>query len=450
MLSPAGLAITPASGDYAATPCESPSRIPKVTHELTLADRARLPVLTARGAVAERTVVSIATAGADIRIGGRAVVVAAGPCAVENRDMLLSTARSVRSAGAVMLRGGAFKPRTSPYSFQGMGADALALLAEAREQTGLAVITEVLDPRHVELVAEHADVLQVGARNMQNYALLAEVGRSSRPVLLKRGMSATLDELLMAAEHIMAGGNSRVILCERGIRTFETKTRNTLDVAAIPVLKRETHLPVFVDPSHAGGRAHLVSPLALAAIAAGADGLIIEVHPSPASALSDGEQSLPPRAFATLVRQVAVVAGSVGREVDVGRPHARADDGSEQPNEEAEGGTDEVTDLAGVALPALLDALASVRDDIQTVDREIISLLARRVALGRRAGRVKRAAGVSVVDPMQEAAVLERARELAEAAGLPYRDLRALLRGMIAISRRAQLNDEAADEAESR
>jgi chorismate mutase len=284
---------------------------------------------------------------------------------------------------------------------------------------------------------------------MQNFALLAEVGRSTKPVLLKRGMSATLDELLMAAEHIMAGGNSRVILCERGIRTFETKTRNTLDVAAIPVLKRETHLPVFVDPSHAGGRAHLVSPLSLAAIAAGADGLIIEVHPSPAAALSDGEQSLPPRAFATLVRQIAVVAGAVGREIDVGRPEARADDGGE-PNEEVDAGTDEVTDLAGLALPVLLDTLVGVRDDIQTVDREIISLLARRVALGRRAGRVKRAAGVSIVDPMQEAAVLERARELAEAAGLPYRDLRALLRGMIAISRRAQLNDEAADEAESR
>ncbi|HEY7567145.1 MAG TPA: 3-deoxy-7-phosphoheptulonate synthase [Gemmatimonadaceae bacterium] len=420
-----------------------------MTHELTLADRARLPVLTARGAVAERTVISVARAGADIRIGGRAVVVAAGPCAVENREMLLSTARAVRSAGAVMLRGGAFKPRTSPYSFQGMGADALALLSEARELTGLSIITEVLDPRHVELVANHADALQVGARNMQNFALLAEVGRSAKPVLLKRGMSATLDELLMAAEHIMAGGNSRVILCERGIRTFETKTRNTLDVAAIPVLKRETHLPVFVDPSHAGGRAHLVSPLSLAAIAAGADGLIIEVHPSPAAALSDGEQSLPPRAFATLVRQIAVVAGAVGREIDVGRPEARADDGGAEPNEEVDG-TDEVTDLAGLALPVLLDTLVGVRDDIQTVDREIISLLARRVALGRRAGRVKRAAGVSIVDPMQEAAVLERARELAEAAGLPYRDLRALLRGMIAISRRAQLNDEAADEAESR
>lgn len=440
-----------APGDYAATPHASPFLFAaKVTHELTLGDRARLPVLTARGAVSERTVVSIARAGADIRVGGRAVVVAAGPCAVENRDMLISTARAVRSAGAVMLRGGAFKPRTSPYSYQGMGADALALLSEARELTGLAVITEVLDPRHVELVANHADALQVGARNMQNFALLAEVGRSTKPVLLKRGMSATLDELLMAAEHIMAGGNSRVILCERGIRTFETKTRNTLDVAAIPVLKRETHLPVFVDPSHAGGRAHLVSPLSLAAIAAGADGLIVEVHPSPAAALSDGEQSLPPRAFATLVRQVAVVAGAVGREIDVGRPEARADDDGSAPNEDLNATSDEVTDLAGLALPVLLDTLVGVRDDIQTVDREIISLLARRVALGRRAGRVKRAAGVSIVDPMQEAAVLERARELAEAAGLPYRDLRALLRGMIAISRRAQLNDEAADEAESR
>lgn len=417
-------------------------------------DRAGIRALTARGAVAERTVVSVPRNGAqfgpslgpDVRVGGRSVVIAAGPCAVEGREMLVATARAVRSAGAVMLRGGAFKPRTSPYAFQGLGQDALELLADARELTGLAIITEVLDPRHVELVARQADVLQIGARNMQNYALLAEVGRAARPVLLKRGFSATLDELLMAAEHVMANGNSDVILCERGIRTFETKTRNTLDVAAIPVLKRETHLPVFVDPSHAGGRAHLVLPLSLAAIAAGADGLIIEVHPSPASARSDGEQSITPRAFAALLRQVAIVAGAVGRDLDVGRAESKvdsADDIAEEPNAAEPLNAVAELDPLDLELPALLDALASVREDIQTVDREIISLLARRVALGRRAGRVKRAAGVSIVDPMQEAAVLDRARELAEAAGLPYRDLRTLLRGMIAISRRAQLNDVA-------
>jgi 3-deoxy-7-phosphoheptulonate synthase len=342
-----------------------------------------------------------------------------------------------------LLRGGAFKPRTSPYTFQGLGAEALDLLAETREATGLAIATEVLDPRHVELVARYADVLQIGARNMQNYALLAEVGHVDRPVLLKRGFAATVDELLMAAEHVMANGNSRVILCERGIRTFETKTRHTLDVASVPVLKRETHLPVFVDPSHAAGRAHLVTPLALAAIAAGADGLLVEVHPNPAAARSDGEQSLTPRAFAALVRQVAVVAAAVGRELSVGRAASRATEAvdGDEPNDIDNANVSAVLNLDDLDLPALLDVLANVREDIETVDREIISLLARRVALGRRAGRVKRVAGVPVVDPMQEAAVLDRARSLAEAAGLPYRDLAALLRGMIAITRRAQVND---------
>jgi 3-deoxy-7-phosphoheptulonate synthase len=426
-----------------------------MTGDSTTTHQARVPALTARGAVAERTVVSIPRSGPefgpsktpDIKVGGRTIVIAAGPCAVETHDSLLAAARAVRSSGAVMLRGGAFKPRTSPYAFQGLGAEALDLLAEAREATGLAVVTEVLDPRHVELVAQRADALQIGARNMQNYALLAEVGRVDRPVLLKRGFSATVDELLMAAEHIMANGNSRVILCERGIRTFETKTRNTLDVAAVPVLKRETHLPVFVDPSHAAGRAHYVIPLALAAIAAGADGLLVEVHPNPSTARSDGEQSLTPRAFAALVRQVAGIATTVGRELDVGR--AGATDGDTEPNEAANGVPSADVELGDLDIPALLDVLAHVREDIETVDREIISLLARRVALGRRAGRVKRVAGVSVVDPIQEAAVLDRARALSEAAGLPYRDLAALLRGMIAITRRAQLNDADVESSES-
>jgi 3-deoxy-7-phosphoheptulonate synthase len=251
---------------------------------------------------------------ADTVIGGRDVVVIAGPCSVEGEAMLRQTARAVQASGARLLRGGAFKPRSSPYAFQGMGEEGLRILADVRAETGMPIVTEVMDPRQVELVAGYADVLQIGARNMQNFPLLTEVGRVQRPVLLKRGLSATITELLMAAEYIMAQGNGDVVLCERGIRTYETATRNTLDIAAIPVLKRETHLPVIVDPSHAGGRAHLVAPLAMAAIAAGADGLIVEVHPDPAHALSDGEQSLEPQAFAQMMLQVQAVARAVGRE----------------------------------------------------------------------------------------------------------------------------------------
>jgi 3-deoxy-7-phosphoheptulonate synthase len=250
---------------------------------------------------------------ADTVIGGRDIVVMAGPCSVEGRDMLFETAQAVQPAGARLLRGGAFKPRSSPYAFQGMGEAGLQLLAEVRAETGMPIVTEVMDPRQVELVARYADVMQIGARNMQNFPLLSEVGKVQRPVLLKRGLSGTITELLMAAEYIMAQGNGDVMLCERGIRTYETATRNTMDVAAIPVLKRETHLPVIVDPSHAGGRAHLVTPLALAAIAAGADGLIVEVHPDPACAKSDGEQSLTPAAFAAMMDAVARVAAAVDR-----------------------------------------------------------------------------------------------------------------------------------------
>jgi 3-deoxy-7-phosphoheptulonate synthase len=214
-----------------------------------------------------------------------------------------------------MLRGGAFKPRTSPYAFQGLGEEALELLALARESTDLPVVTEVLDVRTLPLVERYADLLQVGARNMQNFALLAELGRIGKPVLLKRGLSATVAELMMAAEYVMANGNANVILCERGIRTFETATRNTLDVGAIPVLKRETHLPVIVDPSHAAGKAALVPALAAAAIAAGADGLMIEVHPDPGSALSDGDQSLTPDEFAALAERLGAIAAAVGRPI---------------------------------------------------------------------------------------------------------------------------------------
>ena len=227
--------------------------------------------------------------------------------------MLLDTAHAVRDAGAMMLRGGAFKPRTSPYAFRGMGELGLELLAEARALTGLPVVTEVVDARQIELVAEHVDMLQIGARNMHNFALLSEVGRSGVPVLLKRGFSATISELLHAAEYILVEGNANVVLCERGIRTFETATRNTLDVAAIPVLKAETHLPVIVDPSHAAGRARFVPALAAAAIAAGADGLIVEVHPAPDRAMSDGEQSLTREGFASMMRGISAIAMACGR-----------------------------------------------------------------------------------------------------------------------------------------
>jgi 3-deoxy-7-phosphoheptulonate synthase len=248
-----------------------------------------------------------------VEIGGPGVVVIAGPCAVEDDEQLVSTARAVKAAGARVLRGGAFKPRTSPYSFQGLKAEGLGLLARARAETGLPVVTEVMDARHLEQVMACADILQVGSRNMQNFTLLEEVGRCRVPALLKRGMSATLAEYLLAAEHVMKGGNDQVILCERGIRTFEPSTRNTLDLGAVPMLKRHTHLPVIVDPSHGTGVAWMVPPLACAAIAAGADGLLIEVHGHPARALSDGGQSLSHEEFAALMPMLAAVAAAIGR-----------------------------------------------------------------------------------------------------------------------------------------
>ena len=247
------------------------------------------------------------------KIGAQKVHIIAGPCSVENRTMLLSIAEKVRDAGATFLRGGAFKPRTSPYSFQGLGEEGLQILKDASEQTGLPVVTEVMDPRDVEIVARYADILQIGARNMQNFRLLLEVGQTNKPVLLKRGLSATIKEWLMAAEYIMSGGNHRVILCERGIRTFETATRNTLDLSAVPVLKKLSHLPVIVDPSHGVGKWDLVIPMARAAVAAGADGLMIEVHTNPEEALSDGEQSLKPELFKTLVQKCNLIAQALGR-----------------------------------------------------------------------------------------------------------------------------------------
>jgi 3-deoxy-7-phosphoheptulonate synthase len=244
----------------------------------------------------------------DVEIGGPKCVVIAGPCAVESEEQIMETAYAVKEAGASMLRGGAFKPRTSPYSFQGMGEEGLKILAKAREKTGLPIVTEVMSDSDVKLIEGYADVLQIGTRNVQNFALLKAVGNAKKPVLLKRGMMTTLEELLMSAEYIMASGNDEVILCERGIRTFETAMRNTLDISAVPVLKEKTHLPVVVDPSHAIGKWRFVLPLAKAAVAVGADGLLIEVHPHPEQALSDGPQSLKPEKFHTLMNEIESIA----------------------------------------------------------------------------------------------------------------------------------------------
>lgn len=240
----------------------------------------------------------------NVSIGGKHLTVMAGPCAVESSEQIFETARRVKQAGAHILRGGAFKPRTSPYSFQGLGEEGLVMLAEAGAENGLPVITEVVSPRDIEVVSRYADILQVGARNMQNFTLLRELGQAAKPVLLKRGISATVEEWLMAAEYIMAEGNYEVILCERGIRTYETATRNTLDLSAVALVKQLSHLPVIVDPSHATGQSKLVAPMSKAALAAGADGLIIEVHPNPAEAMSDGPQSLTPQDFAALMAEL--------------------------------------------------------------------------------------------------------------------------------------------------
>ena len=259
----------------------------------------------------ERTVVKVL----GLQIGGGQVGVIAGPCSVESREQILEIAHIVKEAGATGLRGGAFKPRTSPYSFQGLKEQGLQLLAEARAETGLAIVTEVMAPEHVELVAQYADVLQVGARNMQNYPLLETAGESNLPILLKRGPSATMDEFLLAAEYILKTGNTQVMLCERGIRTFEDHTRFTLPLASVPYLHQETHLPVVVDPSHGTGKAALVATMASAAVAAGADGLIVEVHPDPEKALSDGFQALTPAAFRQMMAECRKVAAALGREL---------------------------------------------------------------------------------------------------------------------------------------
>ena len=249
------------------------------------------------------------------RIGDGYFGLIAGPCTVEYREQTLETARAVHAAGATMLRGGVFKPRTSPYTFQGLGVEGLQILEEAREETGLPLVTELMDPRHVEAVVETADVIQIGARNMQNFILLSEVGKADKPVLLKRGPSASVEELLMAAEYVVKEGNAKVILCERGIRTFERSTRYTLDIGAIPVLKQETHLPVIVDPSHAAGRRDLVPALARAAVAAGADGIIVEAHPAPDEALCDGPQLIPTSEFGAFADEIRSLVTLMGKEI---------------------------------------------------------------------------------------------------------------------------------------
>ncbi|HHW39907.1 MAG TPA: 3-deoxy-7-phosphoheptulonate synthase [Syntrophomonadaceae bacterium] len=267
--------------------------------------------LAARTCSGERTMIRVG----EVTIGGPELVVIAGPCAVEGREAYLQLALQLKEMGAHLLRGGAFKPRTSPYSFKGLGREGLEILAEARRVTGLPVVTEILDARDLDAVAACADILQVGSRNMQNFTLLQELGRAGRPVLLKRGLSATIEEWLLAAEYILAAGNPNVILCERGIRTFETATRNTVDIGAVPLVRELSHLPVIVDPSHATGRRRLVPPVARAAVAAGADGLMIEVHQNPELALSDGPQSLLPESFQKLMQELRPIAAAVGREV---------------------------------------------------------------------------------------------------------------------------------------
>ena len=251
----------------------------------------------------------------DVAIGGSRVVVIAGPCSVESREQAFQTARAVKAAGAQLLRGGAFKPRTSPYSFLGLEEDALKILAEARDLTGLPIVTEAMDARQLAMVIEYADMVQIGARNMQNYTLLRDAGRVKHPIMLKRGPGATIEELLLAAEYIMAEGNPNVVLCERGIRTFENYTRFTLDLNAVPVLKRLTHLPVIVDPCHGTGKWEFVTPMARASVAAGADGLLVEVHPEPTKALSDGPQQLTPQNFTIMMQELDAIALAVGRRV---------------------------------------------------------------------------------------------------------------------------------------
>jgi 3-deoxy-7-phosphoheptulonate synthase len=322
-----------------------------------------------------------------VEIGGEGFAVIAGPCAVETETQIRQTAAAVAAAGAHLLRGGAFKPRTSPYSFQGLGEPGLQLLAAAGREQGLPVITEVLGESDVALVAHYADVLQVGARNMQNFALLKALGATGKPVLLKRGLAATLDELMFAAEYIVHSGNPAVMLCERGIRSFETATRNTLDLNAVALLKQWTHLPVLVDPSHGTGRRALVAPLAKAAVAAGADGVIIEVHPDPEHARSDGEQSLTPNGFADLMHELACQVPLSGRTLAPGPAETAGHTGD----------------------------LRACRERIDRLDEALVRLLHARVRIARRLGERKLAAGLPLKSSEREAEVMQRVAAMADA-----------------------------------
>ncbi len=348
----------------------------------------------------------------NVLVGGPEFVVAAGPCAVEDEQQVTAAATAVAAAGARLLRGGAFKPRTSPYAFQGLGEEGLRLLAEAGRALGLPTVTEVVDAADVPLVARYADVLQVGARNTQNFALLKALGAAGRPVLLKRGMSTTIDELLMSAEYVLAHGNPDVTLCERGIRTFETATRNTLDLGAVAVLKARTHLPVLVDPSHATGCRDLVAPLARAAAAVGADGLLVEVHPDPDHALCDGPQSLTPDMFADLMRDLVGQCALVGRTLAALAPAAA---------------------VTAVAAPAV----HAYRERIDAIDDVLVRLLQERAALGLRLGRIKAAAGAPVCVPEREREVISRAADSTDGPLTPAAVAR-VLRAVVAETRAAQ------------
>lgn len=296
------------TGDKGAIDPERLQQLPGVVKVIRVSDPYKL---VGREFKPDETVIELN----GMNIGGERLVVMAGPCAVESREQLMEAAHAVKEAGATVLRGGAFKPRTSPYNFQGLGESGLKILAQAREETGLMIVTETIDPENVTLVEAYADILQVGARNMQNFSLLKRVGKSKRPVLLKRGISATLDEFLMAAEYVMSEGNYNVILCERGVRTFNNYTRFTMDLSTIPEVKRVSHLPIIVDPSHATGKRDMVIPMARAAIAAGADGIMVEVHPNPDEALSDGYQSLTPESFAQLMVEMRALSAALGRQL---------------------------------------------------------------------------------------------------------------------------------------
>ncbi len=295
-------------GDERALQQQTLSAIPGVEKALPILSPYKL---VSREFKKENTVIDVE----GVKIGGNRIVMMAGPCSVESQDLLSGIAAEVKAAGATILRGGAFKPRTSPYSFQGLGEEGLEFLAAAKKQTGLPVITEIMDPRDMPMIVKHADIIQIGARNMQNFRLLAEVGKQNKPVMLKRGLSATIKEFLLSAEYILSAGNDQVMLCERGIRTFETATRNTLDLSAVPVLKQLSHLPVIVDPSHAVGKTHLIPSMGKAAIAAGADGLMIEVHSNPLEAFCDGDQAMLPNNFKSLLADLKRVAAAVDRTI---------------------------------------------------------------------------------------------------------------------------------------